>query len=343
MSEMGKHRAGLFGVGYVAGEYIKALNNNNLSEVVAVVGRDRKTTQRRIAEMEMKCDVLDQYSDLLDREDISVVVITSPHFLHASEAIAAAQAGKHLIVEKPIGMTYKEVQEVSEAVKTAGVKFQTGFVLRWYPYSLNVRQMIDDGLLGEIFYLEVDYFHELGPWWNGFTWGVNEIRGGPSAPLVGGIHAVDGLRWFAGDEAVKVFAHQTWGHRRDFEYAPSYIANVKFKNGAIGKTSCSYEIESPYMMNFILHGTKGSIVNDRFYLKKSFPGQTGWQRFETIMPDSGAVSHHPFQSLVDDFIEALENDGETELNIETTLKTHELCFAIEKSMETGAVVTLPLE
>jgi len=339
---MSKYRAGLFGLGYVAGEYIKALNNNPLSEVVAVVGRDGEETKQRISQMGIPCDVHGKFTELVEREDIDVIAITSPHFLHASQAIAAAQAGKHLIVEKPIGMTFAEVTQVAEAVKQAGVKFQTGLVLRWYPFALNVRQMIDDGLLGEIFYLEVDYFHELGPWWNGFTWGVNKKSGGPSAPLVGGIHAIDALRWFAGDEAEEVSAYQTWGHRKDFEYAPSYIANVKFRNGAIGKTSCSYEIESPYMMNFILYGTKGSIVNDMFYLKKSFPGQTGWQRFETIMPDSGAVSHHPFQGLVDDFLEALENDRETELNIETTLKTHELCFAIERSMESGKPVPLPL-
>ena len=339
---MTKYRAGLFGIGNVAGEYAKALNNNPLSEVVAVAGRDKERTKQRVAQMGLKCDVLGHFSDLLEREDITVIGITSPHSLHASEAIAAAHAGKHVIVEKPIGMTYGEVKKVAEAVKQAGVKFQTGFVLHWYPYSLNVRQMIDDGLLGEIFYLEVDYFHELGPGWNGFGWGAHKKSGGPSAPLVGGIHAIDALRWFAGDEAVEVFAHQTWGHRRDFEYAPSYIANVRFRNGTIGKTSCSYEIQSPYLMNFVLYGTRGSIVNDKFYLKKNFPGQTGWQRFETIMPDSGAVSHHPFQSLVDDFIDALESDRETELNIDTTLKTHELCFAIEKSMESGAVVTLPL-
>jgi hypothetical protein len=52
---------------------------------------------------------------------------------------------------------------------------------------------------------------------------------------------------------------------------------------------------SPYDMNFIVRGSKGSVRNENFFMKEMFPGQAGWQSFETVMPDSGAVSHHPFK------------------------------------------------
>lgn len=172
--------------------------------------------------------------------------------------------------------------------------------------------------------------HNLSHWTQAWDqWQLNRKEGGPSAPLVCGIHAIDILRRFGG-EPVEVCAYQTWGNIKDYEYAPTYTAIVKFKDGVIGRTACSYEIESPYHTNFVFHSTKGSVRNEKFYLKNIFPGQTGWQKFKTIFVDSRLVTHHPFQDLVDDFIDALENNGDTVCNIEETVKTHELCYVIEK-------------
>ena len=338
---MGKYKVGVFGVGDVAREYMKAAEGNPLSEVKAVVSRDKKKTEKRVGEWGFDCDVLGTFDDLVKDPDIDVIVITAPHFMHSGETIKAARAGKHVVCEKPIGMTWDEVREVQKAVKQAGVKFQCGLALRWNPFVLNLKQLIDTGMFGKLFYIEVDYFHKLSDAWNGFTWGGQKRSGGPSASLVAGIHAVDLMRYLCG-EVKEVAAYRAWGHREDFEYPPTYVSSVEFQNGAIGKTSCSFEIESPYLMNFVLHGSKGSVVNNRFYFKESFPGQTGWQEFETIMPDSGAVSHHPFKYLIDDFMDALDTGRDTVLHIDEMVKTHELCFAIDRSMDEGKKVSLPL-
>ena len=339
---MKTYRFGIYGFGDVAKEYAKAVVNHPAGEVAAVVGRDRVKTEKRVRDVGLDCEVLDSYDEMVSRNDIDAVIITSPHFLHAAEAVKAAENGKHIVCEKPIGMTFAEMCSVRDAVKKAGVQFQNGLVLRWNPFVLNVRSMVSKGLLGDIFYMECDYFHGLGPWWNGFSWGVQKKSGGPSASLVGGIHAADLLRYIRGDIA-EVHAYETRGHRQDFEYPPTYTAAVKFTNGAVGKTSCSYEIESPYMVNTVIHGSKGSVHNDRFYSKEMFPGQTGWERFETVMPDSPAVSHHPFHDLIADFIGAVEGGGTTVLNIDETFKTHELCVAVDRSMESGETVKLPLK
>lgn len=333
-------KAGVFGVGDVAIEYIKSINANLGSEVVAVVGRDKNKTKARVAAHGFTCEVLDAYDDLVRRSDIDMIVITSPHFMHADETIRAAQAGKHVICEKPIGMDSAEVGRVYRAVKAAGVKFQCGMVLRWNPFVINLKHMIETGVFGRLFYIEIDYFHKLSPVWNGFSWGGQKRSGGPSASLVAGIHAVDLVRYLCG-EVESVHAECVRGHREDFEYPPTYLSAVKFANGAVGKTSCSFEIESPYLVNVLLHGSKGSVVQNRFYFKESFPGQTGWQTFETVMPDSGAVSHHPFQFLVDDFVGSIRDNREPELNIEESFLTHELCMAIDQSMESGETVRLP--
>ncbi len=338
---MAKYNVGVYGVGDVAAEYIRAADNNPLSEVTALVGHHKDKTAGRAKELGLDCDVLGSYDELID-SGIQAVVITSPHFLHAEEAIKAARKGIHIVCEKPIGMTWGEICRVRSEVQKAGVQFQNGLALRWNPFVRNLKNMMELGNFGKLFYIEVDYFHGLGPWWNGFTWGVHKKSGGPSASLVGGIHAADILRYLGGNVKT-VRAVRTRGHREDFEYAPTYIATAELENGVVGKTSCSYEIESPYFMNFILHGSDCSVINDRYYSRKMFPGQTGWQRFETIMPDSPSVAHHPFRSLMDDFFNAVEGKETNLLNIEETFRSHEFCVAIDRSMETGETVQLPLE
>lgn len=339
---MAKFKAGVVGIGDVAGEYIKSLNANPLAEVTTVVGRDPEKTKKKISEMGLSCEVLSTFDELLSMDSIDIIVITSPHHLHNQAAIEAAGAGKHILCEKPIGMNFIELCKLKDAVHSSSVIFQSGLVLRWNPYIMNLKNLVRKGHFGDIFYMEADYCHELGPWWNGFSWGGQKKSGGPSASLVAGIHAVDLIRHICG-EVQEVHAFGTWGHRDDFEYPPTYAAVLKFENGAVGKTSCSFAIESPYNMNFILHGSKGSVRNDNFFIKDLFPGQTGWQKFETVMPDSGAVSHHPFKHLVDDFLEALDEGRQPMLNIDEMFKTHELCMAIDISLETGEPVKLPLE
>ncbi len=338
---MKTYGVGVFGIGWVAGEHIKAYVQNPHMEVLALASRRKESAQACKDKLGMDCDILDDYESLLGRDDLDVIDLCSPNFLHAQEAISAASAGKHVVIEKPIAMNFKELKAVKEAVVKAGVKSQVGFVSRWNPHVGSIRSMIDKGALGEIFYVEVDYYHEIGPWWSGWSWGANTRKDGPTASLVAGCHAVDLLYYFGGD-VDEVFAYGVFGHRKDYEYEPTYTAVVKFKNGKIGKTGCSFENECPYVMSIVLHGSKGSILNEKFYTKEWYAGQQGWQNFNTIFLDSGDVAHHPFKEMVDDLAEALVNDKEATANIHEAYKSHEICLAIDRSIETGQAVKLPL-
>jgi len=338
---MRTYGVGVFGIGWVAGEHIKAYIQNPNMKVVALASRKRQSAQAKKAELGLDCDILDDYESLLERDDIDIIDLCSPNFLHAEEAVSAAQKRKHVVIEKPIAMNIKELKAVKNAIVKAGVKSQVGFISRWNSHIQSIRSMIDKGGLGDIFYVEVDYYHEIGPWWSGWNWGANTRKNGPSASLVAGCHAVDLLYYFGGD-VEEVFAYGTFGHRKDYEYEPTYAAVVKFKDGKIGKTGCSFENECPYVMNIIIHGSKGAVLNEKFYTKEWYPGQQGWQNFSAIFLDSGDVVHHPFKEMVDDLAEALINDKQASANINEAYKSHEICLAIDQSIETGQIVKLPL-
>jgi len=196
---MKTYGVGIFGIGWVAGEHIKAYVQNPNMKVVALASRHRTSAQSAKAKLGLDCDVLDTYDELVKREDIDIIDICSPNVLHAEEAIAAAEAGKHVVIEKPIGMNFKELKAVKDAIVKAEVKSQAGFVSRWNPHVQSIRNMIDKGGLGEPYYVEVDYYHEIGPWWSGWNWGASTKKGGPSASLVAGCHAVDLLYYFGGE------------------------------------------------------------------------------------------------------------------------------------------------
>jgi UDP-N-acetyl-2-amino-2-deoxyglucuronate dehydrogenase len=339
---MKTYGVGVYGIGWAAGSHIEAIIATPGMRVAALGSRNRDSAQKKKDEHCLKdCAVAASFEEMLKSKDVDIIDICTPNALHAEEAIAAARAGKHLIIEKPAVMNLAELKAVRDAVKKAGVKTQTCFELRWNPHVQCLRSMIDKGGLGKLFYVEVDYYHEIGPWWHGYTWGCNTVKGGPSATLVAGCHAVDLLLYFGGP-VTEVMAYGCKGHRKDYEYDPTYAAIVKFANGTVGKTGNSFENESPYVMNMTLHGSGGSVYNEKFFTKEWFAGQAGWQIFNTVFLESGDVKHHPYKPMMSDLADSLVNDREPLNAIESSCRSHELCLAIDRSIATGRIVTLPL-
>ena len=338
---MPKLGVAIHGAGWVSGEHIKAYTRNPHTEVRVISSRSETNARARMEETGVACDYCPDLAQALKRDDVAIVSLCTPPHVRPGEVLACARAKKHMLLEKPIALDLPGLKTIRDAVRRARVKTTVGFVLHWNPYCVTVKSLIADGTLGKIFEAETDYFHELGPWWSGYPWGRRKGTGG-SAMLLGGCHAVDAMRWFVGDEVVEVFAYQTRGHRKDFEYAPSQVALLRFENGCIGKVGASFEIDMPYVFNIFLHGTQGVVRNEKFYSKDRFPGLKGFMTLPTIMPDSGDVSHHPFQGEIDHFVQCILSGKESDVNVEDAVKTHEVCLAIDLSAERGKPVKLPL-
>jgi predicted dehydrogenase len=336
---------GVFGIGWVAGEHIKAYMNNPRCEIKALASRKKESAEAKKSELNLDCDILDSYDDLLKRDDIDIISMCSPNFLRAEEIVKACEAGKHFFAEKPICHNIEELKNIKAAYIKAKEKYNiktiVGLVVEYYAQFLSIKSLIEKGGLGDVFLVETDYWHELGPWWSGWSWGVNTKKGGASASLLGGCHAIGVLLRIGGD-AEEVTAYNTWGHRKDFEYAPTYTSIIKFKNGIIGKTGGSFEIESPYFFNIIIHGSKGSVINDKFYTKEIFAGQEDFQKFNCTLINSAEVSHHPFTAAVNAFVNDIDNDVDSLIRMDYGIKVHELALALDLSADTGKPVKLPL-
>jgi len=340
MKELG---VGIIGSGWVAGSHIQAFEANPHTEVRAIVSRDKARAAARAAELKLAhCRPFDRLAEMLASPDIHIVSIATPHHLHVEQGVAAAQAGKHLMLEKPVALDLAGLRKLQAAVRAAEVKTVVCFVLRWNPLFETIKAMLKDDVVGSLLYAEVDYFHGLGPQYAQYEWNVKKEIGGSSL-LTGGCHAVDGLRWFMGKRAVEVSAYSNYSPHNPlkYEYEPNSVTLVRFEDGTVGKTASSVECVMPYLFNILLLGEKGSVRNNQVFSKR-WVGQTGWATIPTILPDSGDVSHHPFKDQVSHFVDCILNDRESHANLDDAALTHEICFASEISAREKRPVALPL-
>lgn len=332
----------IHGVGDVAFAHAASWKKNPHCRIVSVGSRSRASAERLVRTLGLDCDIHERFEDVLADPRVNVVNLSGPNQVHTPQGIAAAEAGKHVLVEKPMGLSMDDNRRLRDAIARNGVRSIVSFVLRWNPLFENIRSLLAAGAIGELFYVEVDYWHGLSTWWSGWEWGHTRQHGG-STMLLAGCHAVDALRWFSGEEVVEVSAFSN-NKRQMFEFDANVVAMVKFASGAIGKTSALFDADMPYQFNIDLAGTEGTIRDGRLWSKKLLPGQTGWTTMQTIMPDSGDVHHHPFDAQIDHFVECIRQGRESHASVADAFRTHEVCLAIDHSLACGGQpVRLPLE
>jgi predicted dehydrogenase len=328
--------AAIFGAGWVAGEHAKAYNQCARTRLVAV-GSRREESARSLALKSANPDafVTTDFESLLSHPEVDVVSITTPPESHVDLTIRAAQAGKHVVIEKPIALDWQSTMKMQHAVNAAGIKSIVSFVLHWNPSLLNTKNLIEKGAIGRPYYIEVDYWH-----------GKTKNRQGSSLLAAGG-HAVDALRWFAGvDNAVtEVYARSIprLGHDLNWSFDPTAILLCHFQDGTVGKVSSALDCVMPYSFNVEVLGTRGTIRDNRLWSEELFPGQTSWATIPTVLPDSGDVSHHPFSGQIEALAADILDDVACLPDLNDAVKTHELIFAADQSARTGQPVTLPLK
>jgi predicted dehydrogenase len=329
--------AAIIGCGWVAEEYVKAFQKDQRSEVRTLVSRNRANAERYRDRYDLKCTIETDASRMLRQDDVDIVVVSTPHNVHTEYVVAAAEAGKHIIIEKPIALTPQDIRKQREAVRKNKVKTVVSFVLHWNPLLMTIDRLIEDEAFGDIFMVEVDYLHRIWMTTDLKWYGSREISG--TALLTAGCHAVDALRWFARSEVEEVSAYQVQTDN-PAEYPGTISINVKFKDGKIGRSTTTFDAKMPYRFNIGIYGTEGTLRNNELFAPKLFPGQNNFTKIPCILPDSGDVTHHPFQGEVSHFLDCIINDEQPFPDIEDAALTHAVCFAADRSAESGRPVSV---
>jgi UDP-N-acetyl-2-amino-2-deoxyglucuronate dehydrogenase len=255
---MDKIRFGLVGAGAIAASHITGIGQTEGAELSAICEKNPERLKQLKEKYEIPC--FSDVKDMLSSGLVDAVDITTPSGLHFEPALAAISAGMHVLVEKPMEITPERIDQMTEAAGQKGVKLACVFQSRFRPLSRKIKELIDGGILGEIYsasaycklYRTQEYYDSGG--WRG-TW---EIDGG-GALMNQGIHTIDFLLWNAGDVEELMAAADSRG-RKNVEVETLAVALLKFKSGAKGVIE-STTLAYPGLPNYIeIFGSKGTIT-----------------------------------------------------------------------------------
>ena len=187
MSEPSPRKLGVLihGAGWVAGQHAAAFTGNPATEVLAVSSRSRASADRLVGEQGLGAATYDRLDAALAHQGIDIVCICTPQHVHCDNVLAAAAAGKHIVIEKPAAISLDELRRMQDAVAKAGVKTIVSFVLRWNPLFQQIKKRIAKGDLGRVFSVETDYLSYNADWWGGWEDG-RRAETGVSAMAVAG-------------------------------------------------------------------------------------------------------------------------------------------------------------
>ena len=341
---MKKYNVGIIGYGWVASAHIPAINASTQAQVTAVYSSRKLDDAELSAKHGGSIRTYTDLDEMLADPSLHAVSVCSYPYQHAAHVIAAAKAGKHVIVEKPLALSWKDCAAIKRAVDAADVKTCVCFECRFSSQFLTTKAMIEEGLLGELHYGEIDYYHGIGPWYGQFRWNTRKNAGGSSL-LTAGCHALDALLLCMGNDVTEVTSYDTRSKSKIFkpyEYTTSSVTILKFKSGKIGKCAAIVDCLQPYYFHTHLVGSEGSLLDNKFHsMKLGGLNKHAWSNLSMKMLDSGDVSDHPYTTQFQAFFDSLDKGKKMPLtSLDDALKTHEIIFAADKSAATGKTVKL---
>jgi predicted dehydrogenase len=337
-----RYNVGIIGYSWAATAHIGAINATTRG-IVTDVYSSRPLDAAELTEQHgCPIRVHSNLETMLADPGIQVIDITGYPDQHAGQFIAAVRAGKHVIIEKPLSIEWKDILEMQAALKGSQSKTCVCFECRYSSQFLATKAVIDSGVLGTLHYGEIDYYHGIGPWYGQYRWNTKRALGG-SALLTAGCHALDALLLCMGSEVEEVTSYATQSANpifKAYEYPTSSTTILKFKNGAIGKCAAVVDCLQPYYFHTHLVGSEGSLLDNKFHSQKlAGLNRHAWSQLSMKMLDSGDVADHPYQTQFQAFFDALDRGEEMPLtSFAEGFKTHRIIEAADRSAREGKSV-----
>ena len=330
-----KYNVAVLGYGWAASAHIAAINGTRQARVTDVWSSRALSSTELSARHGSPVRVHSDLDAMLSDPRVHVVDITSYPNQHADQFCLAARKGKHVIVEKPLAVEWRDTLAIKKAVAETGIKTCVCLECRFSSQFLATKGVIDAGLIGRLHYGEVDYYHGIGPWYSPYRWNTKREMGG-SALLTAGCHALDALLLCMGDEVEEVTSYATQSANPAFaayEYPTTSTTILRFKNGSVGKCAAVVDCLQPYYFHTHLVGSEGSILDDKFHSQRiAGLDRNRWSQLSMKMLDSGDVGDHPYQTQFQAFFDALDAGRDMPLtSFNEASVTHRVIAAADKS------------
>lgn len=343
-----KVKFGIVGCGTVARAHLAGIRNCKEAEILAVADVDRERARSFAQENDIPL-WFEDYESLVKRKDLNAVCICTPSGLHGEVGMAAAQAKKHILCEKPLEITLERANRLISTCRKNGVKLGVIFQRRTHKTVQKVREAVRGGRLGKMVlacaylkYYRSSFYYKSGKWRG--TWKLD----GGGALMNQGIHGVDLLGWIMG-EVKKVFAY-TGRLVRNIEVEDTAVAILRFKNGALGVIEGATSVNPSHPTKFAFHGERGSIILEEAKILewKEAPSaeeiarQIDLPLKERVDEEVEKNPYYGHTAQIEDFVQAIKENRDPLVPGEEARKSLELILAIYHSARTGEEVSLPL-
>ena len=343
---------GIIGCGMIANFHAKAIADIRDAKLVACFDMFPAAADRLAATA--NCRPYHNLDEMLADPGVDVVTICSPSGAHLEPAVAAAKAGKHVIVEKPLEITLDRCDQIIRACEKSGVTLATIFPSRFHESSQLMKQAIDKGRFGKVTmgdayvkWFRSQQYYDSGAWRG--TWKLD----GGGALMNQAIHSVDLLTWLMGPVSEISAFTATLAHQR-IEVEDVATASLRFANGALGVIEATTAAYPGALKRIEISGTAGSAVLEEEDIK-------AWQ-FEKVTKqdqallermqgktktgggasDPSAIGHHGHTLLFKDTLQAIKKGTKPLVDGHEGRRSVEIILAIYKAAETGKTIKLPL-
>jgi predicted dehydrogenase len=339
MDEIG---IGIIGAGYMARTFAECLARyTHGGRLRAVAGGTRAPATAA----EFGVPALGSVAELIQRPEIDAVIVTSPHADHRDQVIAAAQAGKHVFLEKPMEISVARCDEMIEACERAGVTLCVAHVLRWRGSPRRGKELIDAGAIGSVrtihfTWLAVDTGIEEK------TWSLDPLHGG--YVLDAGVHVFDLMRWYAGADAVRVHGTVTRFSTTP-TVKPTAMIQVQFSNAVWGFFWLCAELPAPGfrepMQRIQVVGSRGLLeINPYGKVDAAIDGawRTHWEQppIDYLGNYLNQVRLEAFAAELQDFLDSVREGRRPFATGQDGRAAVEMVEAANRSSDIGEVVEL---
>lgn len=332
-------RFAVIGAGTFGSRHVQAYDRNPQAELVGIFDLDRELAQRVAASCSIPVPVCDTLDELLRIDGLQAVSVVTPDHLHRDSAVAVANAGKHLLVEKPLATTVTDAKAIVEAARANRVKLMVDFHNRVNPPFLNAYEAVRDGRVGEVSYVYARLSNTVGV--------ASSIRWAAASSSLWFLasHMVDIAQWVAGQRIVRVNAHAVRGvlASRGIDTPDVFVMVAEFESGALGVFEHAWILPDSHPtakdLKFEVLGTDGAVYVDGSHHRAVEVYSATQARYPDVMaPPYGPHLTGFIMDGITHFVDAVAGQRPVLATGEEGVQvTAVLCAALE-SIETGRPV-----
>ena len=345
------NKFGIIGCGMIAKFHSRAIKDAG-GELVACYDQIPQAAESIAKEFGGKA--YDSLDTMLADPQVEIVTVGTPSGAHGEPAIAAAKAGKHVIVEKPLEITLRRCDTIIDACDKAGVTLSTIFPSRFHDSSVKIKNAITANRFGKLTMGDaiVKWYRTQGYYDSGAWRGTWELDGG-GALMNQAIHTIDLLTWLMGP-VIEIRAQTALLAHDRIAVEDTAVATVQFANGALGIIEATTAAYPGYLKRIEIHGVAGSAILEeedivKWDFAESVPEDAAIREAMTNRlsggggaADPAAIGHHGHARLFADVIDAINTGRKPLIDGHEGRRSVEIILAIYKAAETGQAIQLPL-